>query len=327
MENSTTLGIEVPICYKTQEANMIAFLKSEENLVLNRESSFGSTASRLDDAFFREYPGGLKNFYDELLRQKDINSNPKATKFGLGDITFSLNRRMENKENWTLGLLGLAVTIPSETAASQKFVWPVHLGNGGFWSAKLNGALYWKKSNLFNPHLLSQFTFFFPGSVERRVSRLISYNKESRESNFNCPDLPLGQELDYNLKTFINEPESTISAFAAAPTQFIEYRPGPTISLRLGNIFDQLILEDGYLDLYSDILFKFADSSAKKTDTGLLDLDLLTQRTENWSIKIGAAYVYQWKDFINFEIKASTVVAGRSVLREANISISSQYRF
>lgn len=327
LEHMVSAGFEVPVVYKTQEVNLISQFNEEENLVLSQKQQFGKTTANLGDEMFAKYPGGLKDFFESLLVEKSMNTDPKATKFGLGDITFFVNRRFEHEENWTLGLVGLGVTIPSATESSKKTLWPVHLASGGFWSTRLHGAMYWKYSKLLNPHIFAHAVYFFPGSVERRVSALINYDSQSRVASTVARNIPLGSDFSYDRKSFSNEPESAISALAEAPTQFVEYRRGPEVKLRIGNVFNEAFIRDGYLDVFGEIGFRFSDSRAHKTDNGLYDLAALVQNSDGWSAKLGAAYVYHWRDYLGLELKGTSVLAGRKVLREHNISGAMQVRF
>lgn len=340
-ENMLTVGIEVPIVYKSQEVNMIAENTVTEKTILNgagtntttgniatNAAPFPKAEQALQDFFFSQY-SSFKDFYSNLLLEKNLSSDPKTTRFGIGDISFIVNRRICS-DYWTLGLAGFALTLNTAGKSSKRSVWPVELGNGGFFEGRIHGAFYFKQSSLVNPHVFGELRFCFPSKIEKRASVLISYDKLAQTSTIEAQDIPLGQNLIFDKNSFKNEPESTVPAFAAVMPNYeneIEYRQGATLDLRFGNVFEELLIKNGSLDIFCQAQYKFKDSFPVKDGSSLFDLESIVKNTQRWSVSFGSAYTYQWYDNVALELKAQTILFGKNVLRKHSIGLAMQLQF
>lgn len=341
---TVSVGLEVPIIYRIQRMDMVQRLSTEDNQILSRTANFPTTNALLQDFFFSAYPTGFNAFWDDILKQKDFTTDPRATRFGIGDITFFVTRKFEGNY-WNLGLVGLGLTVPSASMGSKKFVWPIELGNGGFWEARPYLAMHWQQSRLVNPHIFSELRFVFSNQVDRRVSQLVTFDGIST-ANVLAKDLPLGTNLVYankNIETnvtppapstlpvrpnraFINEPESSISALAAGPLQTVEIAKGSSVVFRIGNLFDQCFFDRAYLDVYYQFTYKFTDRLATRVNENLFDMSALVKKTERWEQQIAAAFSYRWTDSWQFEAKGTYIFSGKNVLRNCGLSVGMQVR-
>lgn len=325
-DNQVSVGIEVPIMVRMHEICMVSDLSIVDKQVLATDIDSLAIKGKLQDHMFAEYPGGFLDFYNHMLMEKEMITDPKNVRFGIGDVTFIMNRRMESPY-WNQGLIGMGLTLPTATPPDRRHVWPAELGNGGFWEARLHSALYWQYSRILNLHALGCFRFRFSNSVDRRVARFISFDSKTGIASKQAKTLPLGGLLIFQNNSFVDIPESNVAALASGPLQFVEYRKGFEISTRVGNIFDQVVFNCAYLDLFYDFSFKFADALAYRYNDGQYDVDKVIDNSESWRHMLGLTYVYRWNDKTNLEARANYVFAGKKVLRECHLSLGLQIRF
>ncbi len=325
-ENQVSIGIEVPVMVRFQEMEMNADLPIVEKQILAQNIVSPAINEKIQDQFFASYPGGLRDFYEKMLLSKGMISDHKSVRFGIGDMTFFMNRRVESPY-WNQGVVGLGLTLPTATPPDRRFIWPAELGNGGFWEARLHSAMYWQYSRILNLHSFGGLRFRFSNSIPCRVAKFVSFDKSSGLASTAAKELPLGESTIFVNKSFTREPESKISAFAADPIQFVEYRKGAEILLRVGNVFDQVIFNCGYLDLFYEFAFKFADSLAYRYNDGMYDISKVVDDSESWRHLVGFTYVYRWSDYIHLEAKAGYTFAGKRCLRDCHLSLGSQFRF
>ncbi len=321
------LGIELPVTYRVNKLEMIKKLTGEDNQVLSRDAGSISQGSNLQDYFFARYPLGYSDYYEDILSQKGLKSDKKATRFGIGDVCFFVNRKLDS-DYFKLGVAGLGLVFPSATHPDRRDIWPAELGNGGFWEARVHGGFFWQSSEMINLSLAFQAKYRFSSSVERRVPRKISYDAVNTINNsIEAKTLPLGNNLKFADKSFTDELESKIPSFAYGPMQQVEYRKGTELTVRIGNVFDQAFFSKGYLDLGYEVFYKFSDSIAFRYDEGEYDTKTLMSNTDAWSQKATAGYCYRYSENLLLEAKTSYVLAGGNALREVSLSMSAQYSF
>ena len=319
------VGITIPVIWRFNYLDMIHDLAPLDNNVLSLKSNFSGSDSLLQDFFFAKYPQGYSAFYKDMLDQKDLSTDVRSSRFGIGDVEFNVSKRVKS-DYITQALFGASVVIPSATQGSKKHPWPATLGNNGFWEVRPYASAYWQQSRLMNFHLMGEYQFVFSNSAEYRVSRLIDFNAVSRKATVNAKALPFGENLIFANHNFSGEPESKIPAFSEGPLQTVEFKPGDTIKFRVGNIFDEVGTNRGYLDVYYDLLYKFSDRQALRFDGGSYDVNALTLNSERWSQSMSATYAYRLTDNVSLEAKGSHVFSGKNILKKSSLSLALQIR-
>lgn len=333
------LSIEVPILRQVNTIRMIGQLSTVDINVLSlRQLPYIGASDPLGDKFFEQYPGGWSQFYNQLLTEKGFTTDEVTRRFGIGDISFFLNRRLES-DYFAFGIAGMGLTVPSSTKDSEQHLWPAKLGNDGFWEARAHVAMFWREGLFFNPHLMLEGRFRFSTASDRRVSLLVTHNPNNIGLNTtNAADLPLGQGLmfndttkivntiTYNPPSFLNETESKHAAMAANIQQ-IEYRKGAELRMRTGAVFDQVFLDRGYIDAFYQFTYKCGDSLTHNSLQNSYDYHNVVHNTQGWEHLLGLAYVFRWQENWQFEGMWNYVFAGHNTLRNVQFSLAGQYKF
>lgn len=312
-DQSYALSLNLPVVFGVNKAEMTRELTRSEALD-DLASSAGGTV------FFERYPDGLSDFYREILDEKEFDRDPRNFALGVGDLSVVLNKRLES-DHFDFGIVGVGVTAPTAREADRRYVWPVEMGNGGFWEAQAHLGFYTRYWRLFNPHVFVDGRFRLLMGVDRRVSQVALHNTNDELSRA----FPLVDDA-YVLTQNIAKNESNIPALAQQVNR-IAFRKGPQVTVRVGSVADDIFLTGASLDIFYELMVKGEDRAGFNYADDSYDALSVMKNTAQNSHKLGFVYAYQYDDKIRLEAGFGHHFAGQSVLRDFEASAAMQFNF
>ncbi len=315
-------GFQIPI---VRRENKLKF--NSELSVQTREELDPGAVPRPRTNFFQHY-GDLRDFLDDILKEKNIIFNENDTEVGLGDLSTFINFEFDWKRCERL-LAGFNFLFPTAKERDTNKLWDPELGNGGFTQLQAFGSILFGESRFFNPHFFAKFTVSLPANVKRRVSKNISETDIPARGTGSANGIMIwGESVQrmVNDTGFKNEPDSLMRRFADA-YQNVKIYPNPEFWLRVGNMFERFLFKRAFLDLFYDFRIKGKDYIRHKKDHDQYDYAILTQNTHQIEHRIGLNYSYQFDNHFRFNLGGRFTFSGRNVERLFQLNLALNVEF
>jgi hypothetical protein len=320
IRNNFAIGIQVPI--------------------LQRKHTVTASIPYITHNDFANYKGddaanGIRSaFLDGLFKAKGINELG-GSRAGFGDVTLFSNVQF-NSYDFERVILGARIQLPSATKASTDKFWCPELGNGGMISVGVYGAALVSYKKYFNPHILLEGNLNATTNVNRRVPKLLTrpHNSDGSLTTGNVKTgtngLPLsfGDRFDYKdgtSATDFTEYDTIIPALGDYITK-VTWEKGPEVKMRLGNMFESVLLRRGFLDVFYDVRLKWKDSY-RGISAQEWNLEALRENTNQLEHKVGAVYAYQFDGDTRFNMGIGYAIAGHNTPKAVDASASLNYSF
>ncbi|MBD3273631.1 hypothetical protein GF385_04765 [Candidatus Dependentiae bacterium] len=292
------IGFEVPVVYKNRR------LKFDTDVV----PCNGVNEATVDDVYLRTFQ---RELFEYILAAKDMTYREKVSTIGLGDfatfINFKVNTKFVEVFKW-----GAKIVWPTAKDPSTTKLWDPEVGKG-FTQFKVFGSVMFnKQSSYFNPHMFAQVTYLWAGHKNKRVPKVITYDGGSNGDVVGTATMALGDRVEYNDIAF-TEPDTRIVAFSDN-VKSVKIRPGAEFNVRIGNIWEKLILRRAFLDVYYDFRAKLKD---RVLNSGLNEfvwqVHRLEENTMQLEHKAGIDFSYQYDIHSRLNVGAEYTFAGINV--------------
>jgi len=285
-------------------------------------STATNTALSSDSNFTSDYGGDFATFFNGILSAKGMDFNKNDSEAGIGDIAMFFNYEVPTKSCERL-IVGCNFLFPTSRERSVYKLWDPEFGNGGFIEASVFTSAVFAKHRLFNPH------FFFQGSynIARKVSRRIPQLKACDGGVAPLGNtLVLGSKVLGKTATSFSEYDTEIARFASQ-SERIKIRKGPSLRFRVGNVFERVIFDKGFLDLFCDFYAKGRDYIGARPAGDTYKTSALTLNTFETASKIGINYNYQFDEHFRLHAVGLYTFMGRNVPEtyEATIALSVEF--
>lgn len=320
----SALSVHLPLVLRSNKCEMMHQFTPEENEMLY-DLAGAPIGDDDPNNFFAKYPAGMSDFFNELLKHKNFSTRSDNMRIGIGDIALRLNILCES-DHWDFGILGVGVIMPTAKTPDKQFMWPAWQGNGGYWELGVHGGLSWREWRMFNPYFFADARLRFLASIESRVSEIITGSAIETDDDYLLPlDLPL-VERQYHFVTSTVTNESIIPALAHDIRQ-LDLRKGHQLTMRIGNVMDDVFFDQAFFDVYYEFMFKLEDSLGFRYDLPRHDAAAVLHHTDQLSHLFGFTYVFQHSRGIRLEAGASHRFAGSNILRTSEFHSSIQFNF
>jgi hypothetical protein len=311
IDNSLSFGLHVPLCYKKHDYALQYNLTNETNAALNSDTLYQS-----------DYGGDFETYFRGILSAKGMEFNKNDSEAGHGDIAIFLNYEVPTKSCERL-LAGCNFLFPTARDRSVYKLWDPECGKGGFIEASAFASAIFAKHRLFNPHFFVKGAYNIARKVSRRIPQLKTFD--------GVGSLTLGQTLALGGKVHGNgnsfSAYDTEIARFASQSERVKIRKGPSVDFRVGNVFEKVILDKGFLDIFFDFYAKGRDYIGARPDGDTYKTSALTLNTFATAGKIGLNYNYQFDEHFRLHTVGLYTFMGRNVPEtyEATIALSVEF--
>lgn len=308
LDNDVSLGIVIPFVWKKHSLTL---------------STSVSQVARENECFQESYGCDFNAFICDILRKKGSVLTTKDEERGLGDIEMFLNYEIPCRHfEWLL--VGAKLHLPTARERNLHKLWDPELGNGGFTeiSAFCSGLI--QKYRCFNPHFLIEGIYGCSADVPRRIPSCKSYT-ETRQGGMRALGdiLAMGELVRTKTDTDFSCVDTIFRRFATE-SERIRIRRGISAAIRVGNIFDRVIFNRGFLDIYYNFRIKGSDYISEDFSdcacniggcqvTTLFIPTILKHNTYQLEHRVGINFSYQFDDHVRTAWGAEYTFAGRNI--------------
>lgn len=244
-DNALTLGIRLPFIEQVRTLRVWPNVDTATRTLI-REGDDGARNTK-----FREYYGiDVATFFQDVIERKGMRFDERIAQFDVGDLVMYATASLfpQRVERWQVGA---QFTLPTASLPDIHNFYPLQIGNGGFWAAKAHAGVMGTKKSFGSPHGMVALTIGFPATVTRRVPRRVVKSTAVSE----LTDELFGQDITMSPIRTVDEPETTIAAFAQQTAQ-VSLRPGIVVDFRCGTVIEPLVTHGLQADLYYHLQVK-----------------------------------------------------------------------
>ena len=273
----------------------------------------------------------LQQILTTILKAKGIDAcRFGGSETGIGDVTTFLNYEIDSDwfERCVIGLAGI---FPTARDADVSRLWDATTGNGGFYQMKAFASMLWHGNRFFNPHVHCSATYGFSGSLYKPVPKSVEYNgiladRGGRVIPTDLMELAENVILKDGEAFAFNTLDVCIGQFARTCKK-IRFNPGPEFLFKLGNMFEQVFCERGFLDVYYDLSLRGKDYIGDRKCIDRLNPSFWTRRTWHVGHKVGFDFSYQFDHQVRLMVGGLFTVAGRNIEKtyEGHIKLNIEF--
>ena len=328
---NVVFGVQVPVVYKNNKLK-VSMDQSAINSVLGLVDVGGAGNPVAPNAFMRRYGQDTGKFLADIFRAKGM-SQIGGSAMGLGDVTVFAHATWDVCSLDNL-MVGARFLIPTAKKATQAKLWAPEMGNGGFFEGTLFTSVGMFRNWYTNPHLFLQATFSSQAHVDRRVPKRVSSAADVAADiaadgthavpgnpNITTAVIPLTRAP----MSFVDRVQLAANqSFDTFDTTFrglsdnvanLKITKGQEFNVRVGNIFEEVMLRRGFLDIFYDFRAKLADGVTSKLDKTVWNTDIYKQNTQQIEHKGGFEWSYQFEESSRLRVGADYTFAGRNVAK------------
>lgn len=312
IDNSLSFGLHVPLFYKKHDYELQYNLTSVTNSALNSDTLFQS-----------DYGGDFGTFFNGIIAAKGMDFNKNDSEAGIGDIAMFFNYEVPTKFCERM-IAGFNFVFPTSRERSVYKLWDPEFGNGGFIEASAFVSAIFAKHRFVNPHFFLQGAYNVARKVSRRIPKLKTFDGAGAFTLGGT--LALGGKVHGYLNTSFSEYDTDIARFASH-SERIKIRKGPALRFRVGNVFERVIFDKAFLDVFCDLYAKGRDYIGARPADDTYKTSALTLNTFETAGKIGINYNYQFDEHFRLYTGALYTFMGRNVPEtyEATIALSAEF--
>ncbi len=271
---------------------------------------------------FFSYFEGIDDFFTRgVLAPKELAFTVRQRKINIGDIAALTALDVSGCSEWfDACLIGMQWVFPTGSKQDATQVWPIELGNGGSYQFEPFINIYANVLPWINP-------VFYVGG---RLSTSYTGWRRIPQLKTGVGGQPLAQTnvlIPPGFQNYIITPGVDFAAFDTTVLQLADQRvsarihPGAQMLLRVGNFFEQFLIECLDLGIFYDVY------TQRKERIGVLELgiyntDLLVQRSATTAHIVSWRLGYTHNDVLQAYIGSQHVVAGKNVPQDNKIYAS-----
>ncbi|QQR49404.1 hypothetical protein IPF37_00970 [bacterium] len=292
-QGAVALGFQIPFVFKKHSLHLTNDMKPEIRAIL-------APAGNYKDLTLRE-------LLDEILEAKGTNFQNNSTEAGVGDLNAFLHYEFTTSamERFLIGVHGV---FPTGRLLNTQNLWSPELGNGGFTQVGGFASMLWGYSWWLNPYLHTRFLYSIKANVNRRVPETVSYATGKAPKDL----MVLAQNVTFNGTPTFSEQDATVRYFADNARR-TKIQPGLEFDVKFGNVFERVIWNRAFLDLYYELKIKGRDYLGFRRSDDIFDASIWTHNTHQMHHRLGAEYAYQFNNFYRLAVGVDYIVAGRNV--------------
>lgn len=331
-----SFGVQIPFWYKKNKIDLTNDLDTSVENKINTNNTRDNLTQNGVTFKSQFYKLSLKEILIKILDAKGIKFQDEYSQSGLGDITAFLHYEIPTKKFERL-IIGINAEFPTAKERNLCELWAPEMGNGGFTKIGVFGSALVDIERWLNLHFHARVSYSLPASVSRRVPTKKSYDGDARRRGGVVPDEMLALGENVSLLTPVQDLipcppgdpraatvedasfcflDSAVRNFASGGCCKTKIRPGCEFFLRVGNIFDQVIADRTFLDLYYDFRMKCKDylSSNKKCETDR-DASIWTKNTYQLEHRAGLDLSWQIDEQIRLVVGGMVTFESRNTPR------------
>lgn len=297
-QGAVALGFQIPFVFKKHSLHLTNEMKPEVRAGLTSPMSQYAALT-------------LREVLDKILNAKGTNFNQSSTEAGVGDLNAFLHYEFTSKalERFLIGVHGV---FPTGRLLNTQNLWSPELGNGGFTQIGGFVSLMWGYSWWLNPHLHTRLLYSVKANVNRRVPEMVSFNG-TVVAGQTIPDnlMVLAEKVMLQAGQAFSEPDSTVRYFSDNARR-TKIQPGLEFWTKIGNVFERVIWNRGFLDIFYDLKVKGRNYLGFRRSDDVFDASIWTKNTHQIQHHIGADYSYQFNQNYRLTAGVDYIVAGRN---------------
>jgi hypothetical protein len=319
------LGFELNLTHVKQDFDMVSvFTPSEATLVASDKQT--NKYNFATSEFPLEYPNGLRSIFDRLMLFKNFGLDQNDQVFLIGDSKVFLNFPLRWHSR-PLGACSIYAIINSPHQFNSKKPLQAFTGKpyrGPTLGASIGFVLPY--SDLLNFNFYTYANYSFESMVMRRVPRIID-----RKVSAGVAPAVSGTDIELNLPlssaairyrqySAINQPDSYVPELSDKFVS-INMRYGPEFGMQVGNVFNNLFVNNLSCDLSYRFNFKANDTTGTPNADQDYDRELAVADSFSMSHVARAQVGYQYNESVSFFAGGNYVFAGRRCLKDREISV------
>lgn len=299
-QGAVALGFQIPFVFKKHSLHLTNDMKPDIRAALNAAGNFKDLT--------------LRELLDQILEAKGTNFNQSSTEAGVGDLNAFLHYEFTSKalERFLIGVHGV---FPTGRLLNTQNLWSPELGNGGFTQVGGFVSMMWGYSWWLNPHLHTRLLYSVKANVNRRVPETVSFNGALPRPGGTIPDdlmiLAENVMLQNGAAFAFSEQDATVRYFADNARR-TKIQPGLEFWTKIGNVFERVIWNRGFLDIFYDLKVKGRDYLGFRRSDDVFDPSIWTKNTHQIQHHIGADYSYQFNQNYRLTAGVDYIFAGRN---------------
>ncbi len=325
-----TIGFHIPIKMRQQR------LKLTNDITSANRTAVQAAASVAIYDFYKKF-SNLEEFVTEVLSRKGVALNKKETVLGMSDVVTYASLDIPSNY-FDRFVVGASLLLPTARERDTGKLWSSDLGNGGFTELAAFASFLWQRSRWLNFYFHVKGTYGFAANVLRRVPRVNTYTGGAAPK-FNGLDVLAGG-IPVNSRMLFGEtfnfiaapgdnfttPDSTVRNFADG-TQKVKINPGAECLIRVGNTFDAIFSDKGFVDVYYDLFFKGKDYISRRRVDDVYQPSILTHNTASVRHTAGLTYAYQFDEQYRTRLGINYAFAGVNTPSALAAEVSLNFEF
>ena len=307
--NHLSAGFSVPYVLKEHTIRLSSAIPKDVKATLHAAGNFKNKT--LDDLI------------NTVYEKHEIDYRPKTHQAGIGDAALFAHFDIPIKK-WSMAkaLIGAQLLLPTATKSDRtRLLWQPVVGNEGFAQLKLFSVLHWQVERLLNPYLYLSAAASLKGHVRRRVPRNARFNQNRVVPKMVTPVFNSNVKLSAGEE--FNEWRTTVAHFAQEE-QRVKLNKGFEFFCRLGNVFNDVIIRNSFLELSYDLFVKTKDhlgfiyrvNKEDAANAAAYDYSQLTRNSSQFAQTLYAQYGYHFDGDTQLRIGGSYTLAGKNVFKE-----------
>lgn len=253
----------------------------------------------------------LSGFVDALVGNMNMKTGERVSTYGLGQAFIGASYLFD-VENMKQAQLGVQVYLPTAPNPDTNRVWPVELAPNNL-AFGVSGSLLYSHNRYLNPYVQADGRVNVSSKAPRRVARLVSGGGVANPTQ----KMALGSFVDWDRvpghlgNNFKKESEAAVRGFSDFSSD-VTWRVGESLTLQVGNIFEQIAGAGGYLDCAYRFSIKLRDQILEIRPIGAYDAEVFLANTDEFSHQLRVGYGYHFTNAFRLSAMTTLAFAGKN---------------